>query len=223
MEEIMDKRKKDRLVKGIFLNGFIVIGCIVYIIIYILPQYDAMGKTLAKISDTRADISSLKSNGPSASSFTELLTRLGKKKELSDIVFSDATKLNNVLKKPATIKTDYLSWITSENIKIGDIDKEIQENDAILGNIIPVFMNSSNTIPDPDIENQITLSSFISYIEKEILQKYTLSSYAPLGISNITFPDKKDTPINIGNFKITLDFKGRNSNILAFIDAIQSS
>lgn len=110
-----------------------------------------------------------------------------------------------------------------ENAKVTTLDKEIQENDQILGNIIPVFVNTSVSSADEDIENQISLASFISYIEKDILGKYSLTSYAPIGISNITFPDKKDTPVNIGSFKISLDFKGKNSNITALIDALQKS
>jgi hypothetical protein len=73
------------------------------------------------------------------------------------------------------------------------------------------------------VGNQITIASFISYIEKDILGKYSLVSYVPLGISNITFPDKKDTPVNIGNFKITIDFSGKNSDILSLVDALQKS
>ncbi len=39
----------------------------------------------------------------------------------------------------------------------------------------------------------------------------------------MSFPDKKDVSINIGSFKITIDFQGKNSNILSFIDALQKS
>ena len=223
MEEVMDKRRKERMIKGIILNATVIIGCIVYIFMYLAPEYDVMWATLIKINDTRTNIISLKNDGVDANSFTSILTRLGRKKEVSNVIFADTEKLSKVLKKPSTVKTDYLTWLTTEIAKVNILDKEIQENNAILWNIIPIFVNSSTTTIDTEVENQMTLSSFISYIEKDILGKYTLTSYIPLGISNIDFPDKKDTPINIGNFKLTLDFTGKNSNILLLIDALQKS
>lgn len=221
--EAMDKRKKDRLTKGIVLNTLVFLGAIIYIIVFLLPKYDDIGVATAKINDTIAAISSLKENGVDKDSFVGLLDRLGKKKEVPDIVFSDPDKLGKVLAKPATVKKDYLSWLIEENGKVSVLDKEIQENDKILGNIIPVFANSSTVGASNDIDNQITLASFISYVEKDILGKYALTSYAPLGISNIDFPDKKNTPINIGSFKITLDFKGKNGDIFSLIDNLQKS
>ncbi|MFA6090514.1 MAG: hypothetical protein WC774_01935 [Candidatus Gracilibacteria bacterium] len=221
--EIMDKRKKDRLTKGITLNIGILVGCLVYIYLYIVPQYTTINETIAQVNTTIIDTASLKSTGVNKDSFTELLNKSGKKKEISETVFTDSSKLSEVLKKPTTITTDYLSWLIEENGKINALDKEIFETDTILGNIIPVFISSSTINTGEYIDNQLTLASFISYIEKDILGKYSLTSYAPLGISNITFSDKNNTSVNIGSFKITLDFKGKNSNILALIDAVQKS
>lgn len=219
----MDKRKKDRLIKGIVLNVLVFLGCLAYLIMSVMPKYDEIRESVAKINKITANISSLKENGVNKDSFTALLTQLGKKKEVPDVVFSDSEKLGKVLTKPATFKKDYLAWLVEENGKINTLDKEIQENDAILGDIIPVFANASTIDPSSNIDNQITLASFITYVERNILSKYSLMSYAPLGISNIAFPDKKDTPVNIGSFKITLDFKGKNSDILALVDAMQKS
>lgn len=221
--EVMDKRKKDRLVKGIALNILVFIICASYIAISVMPKYDEMGNTIARVNDTIANISALKENGLNKDSFIVLLNRLGKKKEVPDIVFSDPEKLGKVLAKPGTVKKDYLAWLVEENGKINTLDKEIKMNDAILGDIIPVFSNLSVSDVSGDIDNQITLATFISYVERDILSKYSLTSYAPLGISNIAFPDKKDTPVNIGSFKITLDFKGKNSDILSLVDALQKS
>lgn len=190
---------------------------------YIVPQYTTINETIAQVNTTIIDTASLKSTGVNKDSFTELLNKSGKKKEISETVFTDSSKLSEVLKKPTTITTDYLSWLIEENGKINALDKEIFETDTILGNIIPVFISSSTINTGEYIDNQLTLASFISYIEKDILGKYSLTSYAPLGISNITFSDKNNTSVNIGSFKITLDFKGKNSNILALIDAVQKS
>lgn len=219
----MDKRKKDRLTKGIVLNVLVFVGCVMYVIVSIVPKYGEIGIMTTKANSIITSITSLQKDGVDRNLFIELLNQQGKKKEVPDIVFADPEKLSMVLAKPATTNKDYLSWLSEENGKVNDLDKEIQENDAILGNIIPIFVNSPALNTSDDIGNQITLTNFISYVEKDILGKYTLASYAPLGISNITFPEKKDTPVNIGSFKITLDFTGKNSNIIALVDALQKS
>lgn len=221
--EAMDKRKKDRLIKGIALNTLVLVGCMFYIYTYVVPQYTTINDAIIQVNSTIADTSNLQSHGVNKDSFTELLNKSEKKKEIPDVIFTDPTKLNEVLKKPSDVTEDYLSWLMDESTKISTIDKEIAEIDTVLGNIIPTFVNSSHTSIDDSIDNKITLASFISYIEKDILGKYSLTSYAPLGISNITFPEKNNTSVNIGSFKITLDFKGKNSNILALIDAVQTS
>ncbi|MDD2917279.1 MAG: hypothetical protein PHH70_05550 [Candidatus Gracilibacteria bacterium] len=221
--EMMDKRKKDRLIKGIVLNSFVLIGCAIYVFTFVEPKYTALGDSVAKINTLNGEITSLQNTGVNADSFQELLNRLGRMQEVSENIFSDPSKLTQVLTKPANIQKDYLSWLIDENGKVNDMDKEIGTNDRILGNIIPVFSNDGLSGNDSDVENQITLGSFISYIENNILGKYMLSSYVPLGISNITFPDKKDTPVNIGSFKVALDFKGKNSDIKSFLTNIQQS
>ena len=221
--EAMDKRKKDRLIKGITLNAIILFGCLAYVLMYIIPQYTLLDETIAQVNSTITSTAKLQSDGVNKDTFTELLNKSDKKKEIPDIILTDSAKLDEVLKKPAGITKDYLNWIMDENGKINTLDKEIKDVETILGNIIPVFISSSNTNIDDNMDNQITLASFISYIEKDILGRYSLTSYAPLGISNITFPEKNNTSVNIGSFKVTLDFKGKNSNILNFIDTIQKS
>ncbi|MBP6981480.1 hypothetical protein KBB25_01755 [Candidatus Gracilibacteria bacterium] len=221
--EAIDKRRENRLIKGIVFSTLIFIGCIIYGTTFLLPKYNELGVVTNKANTIITDISALEKNGVNKDSFVELLTRLGKKKEVPDVVFTDSKKLTKALSKPTKIQKNYLEWLVEENGKVSLLDQEIRENDKILGNIIPVFVDSATINSEDDTENQITLASFISYIEKDILAKYSLSSYAPIGIGNVSFPDKKDVSINIGSFKITIDFQGKNSNILSFIDALQKS
>ena len=231
--EILDKRKRDRMIRGIISNCIILIASGVYIIMIILPKYTETTAMIETINNTVQDISSLKKDGVNKQIFTDLLARQGKTKEIPATIFTNPEKLDKALRKPIEVKTDYLSWLIEENGKINLLDKEIQLNNQILGNIIPVFINwySKSGINDIDIgtendiniDHQITIRSFISYIEKHILEKYSFTSYAPIGIANISFPDKKDTSVNIGSFKITLDFKAKNNDIISFIDATQQS
>lgn len=222
MEE-MDKKQKDGYMKGIFLNVFITIVVLTYIFWFILPKYELISELSAKINETYTHIHSLRGNGVDSAGFEELLNTYGKKKEVPDSVFADNAKLERVLKKPNTFKGDYIAWILDANGKIEKVNAEVEENDRILGNIIPNY--TSILLPEDTavIKNQITFSSFINYVEKEILNKYSLTSFSPLGMENISFDTNKSSQVNIGSFKITLDFKGKNPNILALINVLQNS
>lgn len=176
MEEL-DKRKRERMIRAIALNTTAFIAIAIYIFISIMPKYDAIGAVVDEINDVYSKITALHSNGVDTASFSELLTKYGRKKEISDVILSDTTTLNKILKK--TGGKDYLDWLVSENKKVPALNTEIQNNERILGNIIPVYANTQSAAIT-DIGNQITLSSFVSYVEKDILGKYELSSYAPL-------------------------------------------
>lgn len=224
--KIIDKRTRDRLIKGIMLNISVLLGCLIYIYMYIVPQYTMINETIAQTNTTIINTVSLKSDWVNTDLFAELLDKLGKRNEIQNLIFTDSTKLNEVLKKPATVKKDYIDWLIDENKKINVLNEEIFNNNMILGNIIPILVNSSTINPEDNVDNQITLSSFISYIEKDILAKYSLSSYASLGMSNIIFPEKdekENNSINIGSFKVTIDFKGKDSNIISLINSLQES
>lgn len=218
----MDKKQKDRYIKGISLNVFIILGILVYIFWFVVPKYSQASELSAKINDTYTHVHSLRDKGVDAAAFKKLLGTYNKKKDVPDSVFSDNQKLERVLKKPATFKGNYLAWILSENGKIETINAEVEQNDRILGNIIP---NYTATFAEDTslIKNQITFSSFITYVEKEILGKYSLTSFSTLGMDNISFDSDKKSAVNIGSFKISLDFKGKNANILALINALQNS
>lgn len=122
---MMDKRKKDRLIKGIVLNSFVLIGCAIYVFTFVEPKYTALGDSVAKINTLNGEITSLQNTGVNADSFQELLNRLGRMQEVSENIFSDPSKLTQVLTKPANIQKDYLSWLIDENGKVNDMDKEI--------------------------------------------------------------------------------------------------
>lgn len=222
MEE-MDKKTKDRYVKGISLNVSIILGILAYIFWFILPKYTLVGELSAKINDTHAYIHSLRDSGVNGAGFKKLLDTYNKKKDVPDSTFSDNTKLERVLQKPTTFKGNYLTWILSENGKIETINAEVEKNDRILGNIIPNYTNTVLAEDTSLIKNQITFSSFIMYVEKEILNKYSLTSFSTLGMENISFDSDKKSAVNIGSFKISLDFKGKNANILALINTLQNS
>ncbi len=107
----MDKKQKDRYIKGISLNVSMIFGILIYVFWFISPNYALVGELSAKINDTYTHIHSLREEGVNKSEFKKLLGMYDKKKEISDSVFSDEAKLERVLKKPTTFKGDYIAWI----------------------------------------------------------------------------------------------------------------
>lgn len=221
--ELLEIRRKERFTKGIILNIFLFAIFTGTIYFYVMPKYDSIAASVTETNTMRSYTDGLKNNGVDTQGFQDILAKSGRKKEVPDVIFTDAAKLNKVLKKPNTYKGNYLAWSADEAGKIDQINAEIAENDRILGNIIPNY----STITDPDsastIKNQITFASFIDYIERQILQKYSLTSFSPLGINNISFSTDRATVVNIGSFKVSLDFDGKNSDILAFVNSLQQS
>ncbi len=130
--EAIDKRRENRLIKGIVFSTLIFIGCIIYGTTFLLPKYNELGVVTNKANTIITDISALEKNGVNKDSFVELLTRLGKKKEVPDVVFTDSKKLTKALSKPTKIQKNYLEWLVEENGKVSLLDQEIRENDKIL-------------------------------------------------------------------------------------------
>lgn len=101
MEEL-DQRKRERMTKAIIFNSVVVIGILICIYIYMIPKYTAIAEAVAQVNKTNAAISSLKKDGVNTASFTELLTTYSRKKEVPETIFTNAEKLDSLLKKPAT-------------------------------------------------------------------------------------------------------------------------
>lgn len=74
--EALDKRKQERLIKGIILNMLVFIGCAIYVSTSILPEYTNINAMTDKINTVRSDIDSLKKDGVNKTSFVELLNKL---------------------------------------------------------------------------------------------------------------------------------------------------
>ena len=179
MEE-MDQRQKARYIKGTILNAIVIVLLGVYIFGFVSSKYGDIGNMTSQINEIQSATQSLKDKGVDAKKFEDLLNRSGRKQELSTEVFSDKPKLEQALKKPDSFHGDYIAWISEENSKIDTINTEIAKNDKILGNIIPNYTNMALADNSSIITNQITLQSFIEYIEKDILAKYSLTSFSSL-------------------------------------------
>ena len=154
-------------------------------------------------------------NGVSVDRLKTILERNLKDKKQISSIFSDQEKLADAIKKPSSITTRYDEWLLSEAGKESQLDAEVARNADIIGNIIPTFASQNIVNANlKEVDNIINFKSFVEYVEINLLKKYQLESYSPVGLSSITFDkESSKTASNIGSFKITLDVKGTNASI----------
>ena len=221
LQEIFSENKRSFISIAIYLFTTCVI---VYIITsFVLPQYDQLDQETQKLNTMIADNAKLKKNGFTASQFKAAATTHGKK---VDSLLTDPKQLDAILKKPESNSKDYLTWIMSKNQDVKDRSQEIQNNQAVISNILPMFASANpiNSIStSTPIRRQITLDTFVAFVENVILRGFNLQSPSTIGFRTINFDASSSGAINVGTFKIPLDFKGRNRDIRRMLTYIQDS
>ncbi|MCK9272866.1 hypothetical protein M0P65_04945 [Candidatus Gracilibacteria bacterium] len=221
----MEKKEKQKIIRGIILNSIGLFICLIIVLLYIVPNYTAISDNYKTGNDLFSSINRIKSNGLNIDEVQAGFNQ-AKIKGVENL-FKDKEKVDELIKKPDNYSKDYISWINEELLKSDTITKEIKKGNQIIGNIIPTFNDFGDKIKvtkdNGKILNKINMDSFISYIENGVLKKYSLTSYTSIGIDNIDYSINKDLGLNIGTFKINLDFEGTISSIKTMIRDFQNS
>jgi hypothetical protein len=89
--------------------------------------------------------------------------------------------------------------------------------------VIPTYSEVSGDKTDAFAQSQISLGDLSEFVERVLLKKNSLESFSPVGFGSVSFENKTNSLLNIGSYKLPLDIRGKNKNILAFIDAVQKS
>lgn len=112
--------------------------------------------------------------------------------------------------------------MNQELAKKDEYSAQAEINDKIISGIIPTY--SELTIDNSDFEkNRITLADLIFFVENDLLKRFNLTSFSPIGFSNLSFAKQKSAVINIGTYRIPLELSGTNKDILDFINHVQNS
>lgn len=222
-----DNKDNNRFIGSASIYTFVVIVLALYGFFYIYPEYTAILENSATVNAQNLKYIATEKNGLDFQELKEYLGKNPAKQTQAKVYLSDKGRFDAVITKPSTEKKDYNSWLVSQLWQKTQYEEEIQKNNAIIENILPLFASQKISDFRDDAEQPvtgiITLRSFIRFVETNLLGKYSLQSFSPIGINSMVFDDKEKNSDNIGSFVINLDISGQNSNIKAMMNTIQSS
>lgn len=198
------------------LNGFFVVVFALVGAFYVYPAYEAIGENENALNSEYEKIERIKSNGLTAEEYLALTS----KKPKNAVSAEDKAKITEVLKKPANTTQSYKEWLIEEQGKTKEMNAVAESNARVIGNIIPTF-NQGVELDGEFKKNNITLATFVKYVEERLLKRFNLESHSPVGFGTLDFGSGSLT--SIASFKLPLDVEGTNSSIISMLDSIQKS
>ena len=186
---------------------------------YSIPLYSSLSASVLSTNVAIENYKNTVNDGISFSNITTLLKARGQEELLGVIQFAP-TEAQNVIKKVGS--GPYLAWLrTSIESNEATTEKtKIETKKARLNSILPTLSPLSNSIS----EDTVSMKKYISFVEENIIKKYSLDSVASLSLQNITY-GKKGWPAwsmtdVIGSFDNDISFKTTNNNIFKMINYI---
>ena len=218
--ENLEKRKQQALVRSIILSALGITILAVIAFVYIIPTYTEISSKIADINAVNADYQKKSNNWLEVAEFFSLATQHAK------LTFNEEERKNSkdiaLLLKKSDPSLTYSDWVNKELAKKDEYSTLAEMNDKIISGIIPTY---SELITDNSFfeKNRITLTDLVFFVENDLLKKFDLTSFSPVGFNNLSFAKQKSAVINIGTYKIPLELSGTNRNLLDFITHVQNS
>ena len=219
----LDPKKKSRFIKSIGLNVFVSCVFLGFILLYILPAYEEITAKKLVLTTSVNSLNKLTQDGVDVAKYEELIAKYAGIKKTWKLDPEIQKLIAGALKKPEEESKDYLSWVNDELSKGTALTLEDEKNKRIIAGAIPTFLDITGGTPDDFTKSQITLSDLNAYIEQSLLKKHNVESFSPIGFGNINFDAKTNTALNVGTYKLRIDMRGANKNILNLIDTIQKT
>ncbi len=216
---MLTNSQKEHLTYTAVGQGFTLLLLIIFTYQYIIPGISDLSTKKAAAQTAIDTYQSTLTAGISFTSLSTLLAWKAERAELIRIIQSDPGKTEEFMTKPTGVEKTYLEWIKGEIGKTDEDKKNLLTEKAKLNSIIPTMSPISGNID----ENNITLKQYVRFIEDDILNKFNFDTNVPIGMQWITFGDGNEIPKNLGMFDFRLDFIWTNSDIIRFIDYINTA
>jgi hypothetical protein len=214
----LEKKQKDKLLKGITLNG---LGSLLFIAIifgYILPTYDSIDQKKNAAITAQSEFQTLETQGVTATEYV----RIAGIKQKGSLSKPEVAEITAALKKTGKQDT-YLDWVNEELARKSEFDAEIEKNNQIVTDIMPTYSDILLGTNDDFDKNRMTLGDLTRFIEEDLLIAHNLESTSPIGFGSITFNAANNPVSNIWTYTLNLDIIGKNKNLKSLISMIQSS
>lgn len=228
----MEKKEKNNIINIIIFNTIFILVVLYLVFSYVIPLNDENTEYINKTVETINKTTDLKSHWLNISELQTLVSVMSPKSSVSDL-FKEPDmkkKISSVIK---WTWSDYIAWLNDEISKDSEYKQILDSNNEILWQVLPIFYQwwDSNYWDGSNgqIKNRLTLSSFINFVENNILRNYNITSLSSIWIDKVDFSDNSiewssnTNNGNIWNFSLNIDFKWVNSDIYKMIDYIQSS
>lgn len=208
------------------LQVVLLVASLAAIFLYALPKYDEIALQVEASNAAVERYRGISENGIAFSDLVSTLRREGGNEELIKLVTNSPENVKNIIKK--TGNEAYLDWIANV-LSSSDQDRALLvASRARINSIIPTLSPVSGNID----ENSITLREYVTFVEQNILKKFSINSFAPLGIDGVKYQEEKSassseniikTADAIGEFSVKIDFQDTaNKNIADLLNYIDS-
>jgi hypothetical protein len=183
---------------------------------YVIPGFSKIDTAL---SDANAAVESYTNTETNGLTFDEMVSLIGSRTEYGEllkIMNSDIEWTRNTIAKTSGTEK-YLDWL-KKSIAESSTDREVlSQQKKILNSIIPTVSPISGNIEEENID----LRGYIRFVESKILKQFNFESNMTLGLEWIA--SAPDMPPNIGSIDLQIAFGGKNKDITAFINYVNSA
>jgi hypothetical protein len=218
---MLSNSQKEHLTYTLVWQVVIIAAAIIFIFQYVVPGFDAVKKLSVSAQWAIDTYTNMKSNGLDMSGLQKALDGKPEHSELVKIIqSSDPEGAKNIIRKGSGVTIDYSDWLSSEIWKTKEEEEILNQEKAKLNSIIPTMSPISNN----KAQASISLKQYVLFIEKTLLKEFNFDSNVIIGLQGMTFGEKKNgAPETIGMFDFRLDFRATNSDIIKFIDYINTA
>lgn len=219
--------------KAILQITFILIA-VLLTVFYTQPKLAEVNDKVAQANITLENYKKLNENGIEFNILKNKIKSIGGYESLIALIDENIEEVNN---QPKDISEDkkipevkniikkegndpYLTWLTSVSNSTTEEKDKIKTEKEKINTILPTL----SPITDNNSEESITLRNYIAYVEQNILKKYNILSFSPLGITGINYNEnQKDSKNPIGSFQLELNFNTSSDNVVKLIEHIKTS
>ena len=183
---------------------------------YILPWMQVIHANQIAAKSSIEKFKKIKESWLEISELEVILSAMKGKGELLKIIWASREATGQVIRKDES--GDYINWLYEKLAESSKDRNDLKAIKMLINSILPTLSPTNSNID----EEHMTLKSYISFIEKEFLKKYNISSNIVLWVDGITYGADTMAP-GVWNFELRLEFRATNENIQNLITYVNRS
>lgn len=224
----MDIKEKIKIKNQLIFN-WVLIFILSLVTYYLFNQYSDLSVKMDEANKLFSYYNQIKNNWIDINDLARVSAKFWQNKEIVSAL-NDKERLKWIITK-SDKSADYPTWLNIELSKESKNQEEKLKNENIIWNILPIFYQYWDWTLDnkwKNVDYQITLDNFTSFVENKLLKAHNISSYSTIWMDNIVFDNQwwknnMNSSSVIWSFFLNLDFQWSNKDIASMIEFIQNS